>query len=48
MVGCFKLSVLDNEFYLFLRFGWFNVSVYNVSYYLLVYFIDFMHLILVV
>ena len=43
-VGCFKFSVIDNEFHLFLRFGGFNVLVYNVGYY----FIVFMQLILVV
>ena len=47
-VGCFEFSVIDNEFYLFLRFVGFNVFVYNVGYCLLVYFIVFIHLTLVV
>ena len=47
-VGCFKFKVIDNVFYLFVRFGGFNVSVYNVGYYLLTYLIVCMHLILVV
>ena len=37
--GCFEFSVVDNEFYLFLRFGRFNVSVYDVGYYLLGFFL---------
>ena len=45
-VGYFKFTEIDNEFYLLLRFGGFNVSIYDVVYYLLVYFIVFMHLIL--
>ena len=32
----FKFSIVDNEFYLFLRFDGFNVFVYNIGYYLLV------------
>ena len=32
----FKFSVVDNEFYLFSLFSRFNVSVYNVGYYLVV------------
>ena len=34
-VGCFKFSVIDNEFYLFLWFSGFSSFVYNVGYYLL-------------
>ena len=41
----FIFGVVDNEFYLFLMFGEFNVTVHDVGYYLLVYFIVFMHLI---
>ena len=44
-VWCFKSSVIDNEFYLFRLFDGFNVSVYNVGYYLAVLFVGFMHLI---
>ena len=43
-----RCYVIDNEFYMFLSFGGFHVSVYNVGYYLLVYFIVFMPFILVV
>ena len=45
---CFKFSIVDNEFYLFLRFGGFNMSMYNVGYDLFVYLIVLKHLILVV
>ena len=31
-VGFFKFSIINNEFYLFLSFGEFNVSVYNVGF----------------
>ena len=41
-------SVVDNEFYSFLRFGGFNMCVFDVGYYLLVYFIVFMNLVFVV
>ena len=44
-VRCFIFGVEENGFYLFLRFGRFNVSVYDVVNYLFVYFIVFMHLI---
>ena len=47
-VGFFIFSVVDKEFYLFLRFCGFNVSVCGVRLYLIVSFGVFMHLILVV